>query len=197
MEINGKILEELRQNNNIISSVRTEQLGFSRNLLSVYVRQGLLVRLRQGVYSIPNSVEDEIFTISLSSPKIIFSYETALFMNGISERTPFEHSITIPSDSSIPSAIKNKCRCHYVKPELHSLGLMKLETTFGNKVNCYNAERTICDLVRSRNKIDEETFLSGIKNYAVSAKKDLALLGRYAKQLNVLEKIRAIMGVLL
>lgn len=196
MEIAKNILNAMQQNNEIISLPQAEKLGVSRKTLALYAKEGLLVRLRQGVYSLPDSVEDDIFTISLSSPKIIFSHETALFLNGISERTPFDHSITIPSNSCIPSAIKGKCICHYVKSELHSLGMTKLKTTFGNEVNCYNAERTICDLVRSHNKIDEETFLSGIKNYAASRTKDLALLGRYAKQFHIFDKIQFYMGVL-
>ena len=63
-------------------------------------------------------------------------------------------------------------------------------------MNCYNSERTICDLVRSRSKIDEETFLAGIKNYAQSKNKDLRLLGYYADKFHVLPKVRDFLGVL-
>lgn len=36
----------------------------------------------------------------------------------------------------------------------------------GNIVHCYDTERTICDILRSRNRIDEETVISAVKNYA-------------------------------
>ncbi|WP_288957905.1 type IV toxin-antitoxin system AbiEi family antitoxin domain-containing protein [uncultured Treponema sp.] len=196
MELNKEILATLQAGNNIISSKQVQELGFSKNLLSIYVREGLLVRIRQGFYTLPDSIEDDMYTLSLSSPKIVFSHQSALYLNGISDRTPFEHIITMPSDTRIPSSLKGKCICHYVKPELYNFGLEQRKTIFGNTVNCYNSERTICNLVRSRSQIDEETFLAGIKNYAQSKNKDLRLLGSYADKFHVLPKVRDFLGVL-
>ena len=64
--------------------------------------------------------------------------------------------------------MQEECICYYIKPELHRLGVVSLKTTFGNDVRSYNAERTICDILRSRNKMDEETIISAVKNYAKS-----------------------------
>jgi len=66
----------------------------------------------------------------------------------------------------------------YIKPELYSLGMISKKTSFGNKVRCYNAERTICGILRSRNSLAEETVISAIKNYALWKGKDLNRLGR-------------------
>lgn len=70
-----------------------------------------------------------------------------------------------------------------MKPELHDLMVISCKTIFGNEVRCYNAERTICDLIKSRNKIDVETLTAAIKNYAASKGKNVALLGAYAGKL--------------
>ena len=80
-------------------------LGFSRALLSKYVKEGLLERGRQGVYILPDSVHDDMYTLMLRSEKIIFSHDTALFLNGLSERTPFTHSVTIPSNSVLSDTV--------------------------------------------------------------------------------------------
>jgi len=143
-------------------------LGFSRALLSKYVKEGLLERGRQGVYILPDSVHDDMYTLMLRSEKIVFFHDTALFLNGLSERTPFEHSVTIPSNSALSDTLMEECTCYYIKPELLTLGMVWKKTTFGNEVRCYDAERTICDLLRSRNRMDEETVISAIKNYAKS-----------------------------
>lgn len=68
---------------------------------------------------------------------------------------------------------------------------------WGNEVRCYNAERTICDLLRSRNRLDEEIVISAIKNYAASADKDLNLLAEYASQFGVEKVLKRYMEVLL
>ena len=86
-------------------------LGFSRALLTKYVKEGLLERGRQGVYILPGCVHDDMYTLMLRSEKIVFSHDTALFLNGLSERTPFEHSVTIPSNSVLSDTLMEECTC--------------------------------------------------------------------------------------
>ena len=197
MKINQEILVEMKKNNNMITTAQVVALGFSRALLSKYVKEGLLERGRQGVYILPDSVHDDMYTLTLRTDKIIFSHDTALFLNGLSERTPFEHTVTIPSNSVLSAVLMEECNCYYVKPELYELGIVIKKTTFGNEVRCYNAERTICDLIRSRSRMDEETVISAIKNYATYKDKDLNRLAAYAEKFRVSKILKQYMEVLL
>ena len=197
MGINHVIMKEIQQNNNMITTSQVAELGFSRALLSKYVKEGLLERGRQGVYLLPNSVHDDMYTLMLRSEKIVFSHDTALFLNGLSERTPFDHSVTIPSNAVLSDTLKGECNCYYIKPELLELGKVWRKTTFGNEVRCYDAERTICDLLRSRSRMDEETVISAIKNYAAYKNKDLNRLATYAEKLRVSKVLKRYMEVLL
>jgi predicted transcriptional regulator of viral defense system len=197
LEINAVIYEEMKHNNNMITTARVTELGFSRALLTSYVKNGLLERSRHGVYTLPDMVHDDMYTLMLRSKRIIFSHDTALFLNGLSERTPFIHTVTIPSNSVLPNSLKGECNCYYIKPKLHEIGLITKTTTFGNEVRCYNLERTICDIFRSRNRLDEETVISAIKNYASSNKKDLNLLSVYAQQFKVNRELKKYLEVLL
>lgn len=197
MGINHVIMKEIQQNNNMITTSQVAELGFSRALLSKYVKEGLLERGRQGVYLLPNSVHDDMYTLMLRSEKIVFSHDTALFLNGLSERTPFDHSVTIPSNAVLSNTLKGECNCYYIKPELLELGKVWRKTTFGNEVRCYDAERTICDLLRSRSRMDEETVISAIKNYAAYKNKDLNRLATYAEKLRVSKVLKRYMEVLL
>ena len=197
MKINQKIMNKLKQNNNVITTAQVVELGFSRALLSKYVKVGLLERGRHGVYILPESVHDDMYTLRLRSDKIVFSHDTALFLNGLSERTPFEHSVTIPSNSVLSDTLMEECSCYYIKPELFELGMVERKTTFGNVVRCYDVERTICDLLRSRNRMDDETVISAIKNYASYKDKDLNRLAVYSEKLRVSKIIKQYLEVLL
>ena len=197
MKINQEILVEMKKNNNMITTAQVVALGFSRALLSKYVKEGLLERGRQGVYILPDSVHDDMYTLTLRTDKIIFSHDSALFLNGLSERTPFEHTVTIPSNSVLSAVLMEECNCYYVKPELYELGIVIKKTTFGNEVRCYNAERTICDLIRSRSRMDEETVISAIKNYAAYKDKDLNRLAAYAEKFRASKILKQYMEVLL
>ena len=197
MGINPQILEEIKRNNNMITTSQVVALGFSRALLSNYVKEGLLERGRHGIYILPDSVHDDMYTLMLRSEKIIFSHDTALFLNGLSERTPFAHTVTIPSNTTLPNSVKEECNCYYIKPEYHQIGVVWKKTTFGNEVRCYDAERTICDLLRSRSRMDEETVISSIKNYAAYKEKELNRLAAYAEKFNVNKVLKRYIEVLL
>ena len=195
MKINSVILETLKKNNNVITTAQVVELGFSRYLQ--YEKEGILERERQGVYVLPDSVHDDMYTLMLRSGKIIFSHDTSLYLNGLSDRTPFVHSVTIPNNTRVSKVIQEECVCYYIKPELHQIGMTIRKTTLGNEVRCYNAERTICDLLRSRNRLDEETVIGAIKNYAASSDKDLNLLAVYACKFRVDKELKRYMEVLL
>lgn len=197
VNINPTILEEIKKNKNMITTSQVLSLGYSKQILTNYVKSGLLERIRHGVYILPDAVHDDMYTLMLRSDKIVFSHDTALFLNGLSERTPFIHTVTIPSNTALPNSLKGECVCFYIKPELHGVGIIEKNTTFGNTVRCYDVERTICDFLRSRNRCDEETVISAIKNYAAYDKKDLNLLAVYAKQFKISKELKKYLEVLL
>ena len=152
--------------------------------------------IAKGQYIFPAEIPDEMLSLSQRSENIIFSHESALFLNGISGRTPFEHSITVPDNKRPSVQIKKACKIYYVKPAFFDLGRTERKTIHGNLVPCYDAERTICDIIRSRSRMDEETFLDGIKLYASLKSKDLGKLGSYADKFHILQKVRDVIGVL-
>ncbi len=197
VRINPVIMNFLTGNGNLIKTADVLSLGFSKQLLFKYVKEGLLERVRHGIYILSNNVHDDMYTLMLRSPHIIFSHSTALFLNGLSDRTPFVHYITLPSNKCIPTSIKDECFYFYIKPELHSLGLTERVNTFGNILRCYDPERTICDFLRTRNRCDEETVISAIKNYANYNKKNLNKLDEYSELLNVKSELKRYLEVLL
>ena len=197
MEINPTILETIKNNNNMITTAQVIDLGFTRALLSRYVKEGLLERGRQGVYILSDSIHDDMYTLMLRTDKIIFSHDTALFLNDLSERTPFTHSVTIPSNTKLSNILQDECVCYYIKPELHQVGMIFRKTTLGNEVRCYNAERTVCDLLRSRSRIEIQTFQGALKAYARRKDKNLRTLMQYAGMFRVEKILRQYLEVLL
>lgn len=194
--MNGNIVEIAKQNKNLITTAQVRDIGLSKTMLGKYVEVGSLIRVCHGIYALPDTIIDEMYILTLRSKKIVFSHETALFLNGISDRTPFSSMITIPSNATISSEIKNDCTCFYIQPDLYGIGLEERKTTFGNFVRCYNAERTICDILRSRSRMDEETVVAAVKKYVQSKEKNLFLLYEYSQKFKVSEQVRKYVEVL-
>ncbi len=186
-----------KENGGIIETKIAARYGVSKAMLYKLCKNNKIHRIVKGQYILPDELEDELLSISKRSAKIIFSHETALFLHGISDRTPFENTITAPSGCVPSAAIKAECKVYYIKTELFTLGRIDKKTPAGNIVPCYDLERTICDCVRSRNKIGTETFLTALKLYAASPKKDLNKLNFYAKQMRIANVLRQYLEVLL
>lgn len=192
------ILKELsEQGNNIITTAAAETAGISRAMLSKLCKKGKIQRIAKGQYMLVDEIPDELFSISLRTEHLIFSHETALFLHGISDRTPFVHSITTPANRVPSPTLREECKVYYIKPELFELGRSEMETTFGHPVPCYDLERTVCDMIRSRNKMGTETFLSALKQYAAHPHKDLNRLNNYAKKMSLTNVVRQYLEVLL
>ena len=181
----------------IIEAKVAAQRGISKAMLYKLCKEDKIHRIVKGQYILPDDMQDELLSISKRSDRIIFSHETALFLHGISDRTPFEHTITAPSGCIPSAAIKSECKVYYIKPELFELGKTMLKTPAGNEVQAYDLERTVCDVIRSRNKLGTETFLAALKMYAASPKKNLNKLNTYAKQMRVEKVLRQYLEVLL
>ncbi len=195
--MNAKITALAENNGNLISTAQIVEVGFSKTAITKYVANNELIRVSHGIYCLPDKVIDDMYLLYLKCNLIIFSHETALFLNGLSERTPFLLSLTIPSDRMLPHSIRSECICFYIRPELFELGLEERKTTFGNMVRCYNAERTLCDILRSRSRIDEETVITAIKKYAELQDKDLFRLYEYAREFKVLSLVKKYLEVLI
>lgn len=181
----------------IIETRKAAEHGISKAMLYKLCKEEKLYRIVKGQYILPDDMQDELLSISKRSRNIIFSHETALFLHGISDRTPFEHTVTAPSDCIPSAAIKSECKVYYIKPELFELGKTSLKTPAGNEVPAYDLERTVCDVIRGRNKLGTETFLAALKLYAASPKKDLNKLHAYATKMRVANILRQYLEVLL
>ena len=72
-----------------------------------------------------------------------------------------------------------------------------MESPFGIKIKVYDVERTICDIIKNKNKIDAEIFSNALKDYAKSKSKNLSKLAKYARKMNIEKKVSKYMEVLL
>ena len=186
-----------KSNGGIIETKVAALHGISKAMLYKLCKAEKIHRIVKGQYVLPDDMQDELLSISNRSDKIIFSHETALFLHGISDRTPFEHTITASSGSIPSAAIKTECKVYYIKPELFELGKTTMRTPAGNIVPTYDLERTICDIVRSRNKLSTETFLAALKQYVEKPSKDLNKLYYYSKKMGISNVLRHYLEVLL
>lgn len=184
-------------NNGFIRTRDIEAAGISRPMLRKFVDTGRLEQVRKGLYILAGDLADEFALIQIQSAKAIFSYGTALYLWGLSDRTPHIFDITVPQGTNISRLKRDteNLRCHYVQPEVYDLGIAAVKSPQGATVRLYDRERCICDLIRDKEKVDIQIYTQAIKDY-FNTKADRRKLLKYSKVLGVEEKVRTYMEVL-
>lgn len=178
----------LAQGNGMFAASQATEVGLRRQQLAGFVKAGILERADRGIYVCPGGLDDALFWMQRRASKIVYSHETALFLHRITDRTPIRYSITVPSSYKASEALKKSCKTYYIKQELIDLGKTEKSSGMGHTIITYDLERTLCDIIRSRNKIDGQIVIEALKNYAQSKCKDLHRLFKYAENFGV-EKI--------
>ncbi len=192
-----KIEELIKQQNGTILSADLDKLGIPRKYLQRLINEGRLERSDRGIYVAVDAIEDEMFAMQKKYSNLIYSHETALFMHNLSDRTPFEYSATVPSGYKVVSNIADRFKIYYVKKELHELGVISLKSSFGNQIRVYNIERTICDIIKSRSRVDIQIFNEALRRYVKIKSSDYSLLMDYAKKLNIETVLKNYLEVIL
>lgn len=191
-------LKEYIQENLVITNKEAEELGYTRHNLSELTKSGQLERLRPGLYQLKGKVIDDFVLISSNSNRIIFSHQTALYLHDLSDRTPNVFHISVPQGYNA-SHIKNRYKdlqVHYVKKDLYELGKTEIKSPQGNFISVYDIERTICDIIIDREKIDKQIFREAIKRYFKLPNKNLRRLIKYSRLFKIEDEIRKYMEVL-
>lgn len=186
-----------KANGGIVTSPLAKKNNINAASLSYWTKKGVLEKVERGVYVLADSIEDEFVKFQTIYKKGIFSLQSALFLLSLTDRTPFNFTMTFPSHYNVTSPKRKGIVCKQVKEELFETGKISVKTPFGNNVFCYNAERTLCDIIKTTNQVDIETLTTAFKMYAQQKNKNLHLLSEYSKLFHVEKKIRSYMEVLL
>lgn len=192
-----KLDQLIKKHHGTVLSADLDKLEIPRSYLAIMVSEGKLEKVDRGVYVAPDAIEDQMYAMQSKYSKLIYSHETALFLHGLSDRTPFEYTATVPSGYKVVENINEQFKVYYVKKEFHTLGVIDGITSFGNTIKLYNIERTICDILRSKNRIDIQILSEAMKRLVKIKSVDYSLIMEYAKKLRVEKAVKNYLEVLL
>ena len=179
------ITKMINERDGVLLTCDVVQAGISKTYLMEYVRRMNLERVSHGVYLSPDAWTDYLYLLQLRYPQTIFSHETALYLLGLAEREPLQFTVTAKTGYHAKSMNEQNIKVYRVKDEFLGLGVVKVKSPAGHVINAYNAERTICDLLRNRNNVEIHDLHSALKAYIRSSDKNIPQLMRYSKELRV------------
>jgi len=191
------VKEMLAQRNGIITASQVTEAGIPRHYLKKLVDLNLLARVDRGIYIKPEILEDEMYILQYKYGKGIFSHETALYIHGLTDRTPMKFTMTFPYGYHVHSLKNENVKIKKTVKELYELGLINGVSTYGNPIRLYDVERTLCDIVKGNNTCDIQVVNQAMKQYARMPGKNVTKLFDYAEKIRVKPKVLNYMEVLL
>lgn len=186
---NIEIIEELmKANNGYVTSKLISELGIHRMYLNIMKEKGIIEKVGNGIYIDSKKIDDSYYTFNLELSNIIYSHMTALYFHGLSIKAPDNKcDITVPNNY-FNYKLKNH-NVFYVDKDIYNMGLTEIETPYGNKVRVYDIERCICDIIRSKNRMDLEHIKYSIRSYIKRKDKNIKKLSEYAEKLGIKEEV--------
>ncbi len=184
-------------NQGVLNIKSLKDMNISRQTIYNFIKKHHMENVGPGIYIAPDVLEDEAYTLSLRCPKGVISHDDALYYYGLVDREAFVHSITIYSGYNPTSLTDSGYKVYTVKKDLLNLGKTMIKNQFGHEIPIYDLERTICDLIRSRNNFEIQDFTMALKAYVKSKDKDLNQLMTYAKAFRIEKLVRQYLEVLL
>jgi len=192
-----KITEMLAKNNGIITAAQITEANIPRHYLKKMLDLELLTKVDRGIYIKPDMWEDEMYILQYKYSRGVFSYETALYIHGLTDRTPMKYTMTFPYGYHVHSIKEENVKIKKSIKDLYELGLTNGVSPCGNPIRLYDVERTLCDIVKGNNTCDIQIINQAMKQYAKMPGKNIAQLFDYAEKVRVKPKILNYMEVLL
>ena len=154
--------------------------GIPSVYLSRYVRKHGLRRIARGFYATEEWIIDPYVVFQYAYPKFIYSFGSAVYLHGLGDILPSYLEVTGPLNYRPMTQIRDDIIAH--------------TDTVGES---YAKEKTICDLIRHKGKVEFETYVKALNLYARSTNKDINKLMEYARILKIEKQVRSQMEVLL
>lgn len=191
----SKLEKIFNSNGGYITRKDADKANIPSWFLSDFVKKNKLNKIAPGFYANDSFIPDNYYIFQQRYPKYIYSGMSALYLHKLTDKIVTDLEVSAPQGYN-PSRIKREnLVIHKISNEsIYNLGITKVETMFGNQVNVYDEERTICDIIKHRDEYDSETFLKAIKFYIRGTNNQIKLF-RYARALGIEKKVFEVMEV--
>lgn len=184
------------RNGGLMKTSELRNAGYYYKKIQQLLENGEIEQVRRGYYQYmkSDSVTD-VAAITTLFPDAVICMESALDYYGYTDRVPAEWHLAVDYRSTRTRFYIDYpiVKPHFVRTERYQIGIDEVEID-GKTVKIYDREKTICDILHHRNKVDAEVFSSAIRRYIQDPEKKEAKLMKYAKQLHVEKKVREVLG---
>lgn len=161
---------ELLAMSGILRTRDLENSGISRQQLSRLTREGVIVRLGRGIYSLPDSDisrHHSLAEICTRIPHCIICLTSALEFHGLTTQVPSRVTIMIEKHARSPKIEYPPIQCVRARGFSFSTGV-QTHTIEGVSIHITDPYKTVVDCFKYRNKIGMDIAIEALREILVS-----------------------------
>ena len=180
----------------IITTQNAIKKGFTKYILKIMSDLNYMEKIERGIYATDKFIYDEYYIFQIKHTNAIFSYNTAFYFLGLTERTPSKMDVTVNRNLNL-SNCKDNINLYRINNNFLEMGKIEIKTPYGNKVNSYNMERTVCDVINNKTNIDIEIANKAIKKAIKIKEFNVRIMFEYAKKMKIYDKVKKYMEAII
>ena len=172
-----------RQYDGLLHASKAIALGITPRTLYAMRDAGVLAPVSRGLYrlaDLPPFSEPDLVTVALRIPKAVICLISALAFHDLTTQIPHAVHVALPQDAEKPRLNYPPLRLYWLSTQAYQAGIEK-HTVDGVMVKVYNAEKTVADCFKFRNKIGMEVAIEALKRYREGGDFRLPRLQHFAR----------------
>lgn len=182
----------IQNENGIIRADRDNNSEYRRILAAV--KEGELVRLRNGLYADPKALTGSVVDIDAIIPGGILCLYSSWSYYGLTTQIPDAFYVAVKRSRKLNLPTFPDIKPVFQRSDLLGIGRTEIVDQ-GISFQMTDLERSVCDAVKYRNKIGIDVMSEIIDNYLRRPDRNLSRLTEYAKRLRVYSTLHQILQV--
>ncbi len=184
-----------KANNGVLTTSKLKSAGLSYNKIQYLLAEGEIEQLRRGYYRlIDEDSYSDIPVITMLFPDAVLCLQSALDYYGYTDKTPSSWHVAVKATSARARFNVDCIRIkpHFITATKYPIGITT-EKIDGFNIKIYNRERTICDVLSHKNKLDAEIYSQAVQGYLKDQNRNISTLMNYSNKLHVEKKVREVL----
>lgn len=134
--------------------------------LSRLVKQGKLLQVAYGLYSLPETQFDEkqsLIEVQNLVPKGVFCLLTALQFHNLTTQNPFQVWLAVERNAAVPRIRSVQNRIFRISSEMFDAGIEEHQVE-GGTIRVYSPAKTVADCFKYRNKVGLDVAMEALSD---------------------------------
>jgi len=190
-----QIQEVFSRHHGIVDAGTLLAEGINYYQLNQLVDDGVVLKLKRGLYKWSDTDNYEMADVARMVKDGVFCMFSAAFFHELTTFIPREHHLAIPDKSKVVLPPYPSIKLYYWDAVPYQTGIQEI-TLNGASVRMYSPEKTVCDMVRFRQRVGMDSMKEALKTYLDKPDRNLTLLLQTAKTLGIEGVMRSYLEIL-